>query len=146
MRPKNATDPEDPEVKDALSALQRGRTTPSPDIQTDQVTNGPPGEQTQTLARLEQVAQECAASKEAHEQPREARKGEGERRWPPKWWFVPYLIGLAILGVALLILDWSPTLFGPSTSIKLRRYLLGAIGITVVLGLTPAVDLYGVGR
>jgi small-conductance mechanosensitive channel len=99
------------------------------------------GEQTRELEKLEQAAEEASEPQEiqktAESQPkRTVRRG----------WFVPYVVVAGLLGLSLFVLDWQAFRFAPSTLEKIRRYLLGALGIAVLLTVARGVEVYAISR
>jgi small-conductance mechanosensitive channel len=106
------------------------------------------GEQVQQeveeLEKLEEAAEEASEPEQI-----EQRAAQPETRTAPKTsvlWFLPYLIAAALLGGAILLLDWQRWWFAASTTEKIQRYLLGALGIVGLLGISKAVEVYAIGR
>src|SRR5688572_19990090 len=96
------------------------------------------------LEKLEQAAEETTAPEEI-----QRRAARPEATAPPKQshlWFIPYVVLLAILGGAILLLDWQRSLFRPATAEKIYRYLLGGISITLLLAVARAIEVYAIGR
>jgi small-conductance mechanosensitive channel len=101
-------------------------------------------EEVKELEKLEEAAE--GASEPQQIQQNAARPDAGVAPKPSHFWFVPYLVVAAILAGAILLLDWQRSWFQPSTGDKVYRYLLGGIGIIVVLTLSKAVEVYAIGR
>jgi small-conductance mechanosensitive channel len=96
------------------------------------------------LEKLEQAAEETTAPEEIQE-----RAAQPDVAVPAKrshLWFLPYLILLAALGGGIFLLDWQRSFFRPATAEKIYRYLLGGIGVTMVLMVARAVEVYAIGR
>src|SRR6185436_1318748 len=101
--------------------------------------------QTQELERLERAAEDNprpeaigAAAAKPPSTPEEERTA--------KAWFLPYLIVGAILGAAIFFLDWQDSIFRPLTAERIHRYLLGGMGVVVLLAAAKALDIYVIGR
>ena len=95
------------------------------------------------MQRLEEAADET-------ERPEEIQKNAGSEEKPAlkpsSFWFVPYLIAAAVAGAGLILLEWDKLPLNASTGLKTQRYLLGAMGIIVVLGLAKALHVFVIAR
>src|SRR5688572_5339021 len=96
------------------------------------------------LEKLEQAAEETSAPEEIQE--RAARPEVSAPAKGSPLWFVPYLVLLGILVGAIFLLDWQRAWFRPATVEKIHRYLLGGIGIAIVLAVARALEVYAIGR
>jgi small-conductance mechanosensitive channel len=61
---------------------------------------------------------------------------------PSRWWFISYLVFAAVLGLAILLLDWQEFRFRPVTAERMHRYLVGALGVVGLLAAAKAVDVF----
>jgi small-conductance mechanosensitive channel len=99
--------------------------------------------QVESLQNLEEAAAESADPKviEAKVSAPAAVAGVKARRW-----FLPYVILALIVGGALLLLDWQEESMKASLVARIRRYLVGAAGLTSVLAVAKAVEIYFLDR
>ena len=99
--------------------------------------------QVESLQNLEEAA---VASQSADPKEIEAKATKPElRSRVSARWFLPYAIGVLVVGLSLLALDWQ-SWFRDYLAEKLRRYLFGAGGLIVVLGVAKAIDVYLIER
>jgi small-conductance mechanosensitive channel len=96
------------------------------------------------LQNLEDAAV-AAQSADPKEIEAKATQPELRARAGSAWWFIPYVVGLLVVGIALLTLDWQ-TWLRDSLTQKVRRYLFGAGGLIVVLTLAKAIDVFLIQR
>src|SRR5687767_3432579 len=99
------------------------------------------GAESRELERLEQAAEEAS-------EPQEIQKTAESQPKPTvaPGWFVPYVVVAALLGLSLFLLDWQAFRFTPSTLEKIRRYVLGALGIVGLLAVARGVEVYAISR
>src|SRR6266850_799319 len=104
--------------------------------------------QKKELEKLERAAE---AVKEPEKEPEKIQQkaAQPEKVMPSKaspFWFIPYLAAAAVGGAGVLLLDWKPSLFNPSLTDKIHRYLLGALGVTAVLAIERGLEVYAIAR
>src|SRR4030095_14497556 len=92
------------------------------------------------LERLEQAAEnseqpEKIQREAANPQPQTSPRSS-------KLWFVPHLVVAGLLGGCIFLLDWQESLLTSSAAEKVQRYLIGALGITLVLAVGKAIEVY----
>src|SRR5688572_26642307 len=99
--------------------------------------------QSETLQNLEEAAAETTDPRQIEQKASTpaARAQSGSR-----WWFVPYLVFAVIVGGALMLLDWRDDSIRASLAEKLRRYLLGAGALCLVLAVAKAIEIYLIAR
>jgi small-conductance mechanosensitive channel len=99
--------------------------------------------QAETLQNLEEAAAETTDPKQIEQKATapSAKAGSASR-----WWFVPYLVLGLIVGGGLLLREWRDGTMKASFAEKLRRYLLGAGGLVVVLAAARAIEIYLIAR
>ena len=95
------------------------------------------------MQRLEEAAAETERPAEIQ---KKAGSDEKPASKPSSFWFVPYLIAAAVVGAGLLLVEWDKLRLNTSTALKIHRYLLGAIGVIVVLGLAKALHVFAIAR
>ena len=100
--------------------------------------------QVESLQNLEDAAV-AAQSADPKEIEAKATQPELRARTVSAWWFIPYVVGALVVGLALLALDWQ-TWLRDSLADKVRRYLFGAGGLIVVLTVAKAIDVYLIQR
>jgi small-conductance mechanosensitive channel len=104
-------------------------------------------EKTQELETLEEAALEA---REPEQIEQKAAQHKAEARAEPatedKVWFAGYIVTALILGGGILLVQWKESLVGASLALKIHRYLLGGLAVTVVLGLSRIVEVYVLGR
>src|ERR1051325_2481515 len=100
--------------------------------------------QVESLQNLEDAAV-AAQSADPKEIEAKATQPELRARTVSAWWFIPYVVGLLVVGIALLALDWQ-TWLRDSLAEKMRRYLFGVGGLIVVLTVAKAIDVYLIQR
>ena len=96
------------------------------------------------LEKLENAAEQARDPEEIKEKALHPRQVTAPK--PPRWWFVPYVVVAAILGVTLLALQWKSSLFNPALTTKIHRYLLGALTVVAVLAIGRALEVYVLAR
>lgn len=99
--------------------------------------------QVESLQNLEEAA---VATESANPREIEATATKPELRARISgWWFLPYLMAGLVVGISLLALDWQSSL-RDALAERLRRYLLGAAGLVVVLVVAKGIDVYVIDR
>ena len=98
-----------------------------------------------------EVLEKAAARAPQPEQPEqiEERTSEvREERKPRLAWLVPYLTAAAVVCGLFVIVQWDPAFLHLSDTMitKAQRYLMGALGITIVLAIARAAEVYWIGR
>ena len=96
------------------------------------------------LNKLEEAAEKTAAPEQIEQRARRDRSDKTVVA--SKLWFIPYLIAVAACGAGILFLEWKPSLFSTALDIKFRRYLFGALAITLVFTAMKAVEVYIIAR
>ena len=101
-------------------------------------------QQKKELEKLEKAAEQVSEPKHIEQQ---ASKEEAKPPGNP-FWFIPYLLAAVIAGAALLLLDWSPDFLHLSATLgdKIRRYVVGALGVIAVLAAARGVEVYLIER
>jgi small-conductance mechanosensitive channel len=94
------------------------------------------------MERLERAAETTSEPEKIN---REAAASSDSAEHPPALWFLPYLALAALAGAGIFLLDWLE-LFRESVTIKIQRYLMGAAGIAVLLGVMKALEFYVLAR
>src|SRR6185503_18092865 len=104
-------------------------------------------DQTEELEALEKAALEAPEPEQIEEK---AAQSKVEPHPTPatedKVYFIGYLLVALGLGGVLLLLQWKQSVFAPSMALKIQRYLLGALAVTVVLGISRLLEVYAIGR
>ena len=96
------------------------------------------------LEKLERAAEETTEPEQIEQT---AARVEAEAHSKTsKAWFVPYLIAAGVLGGGIFLLDWQQSLLRASTAEKVHRYLVGGLGIVVILTVARAAEIYAIGR
>ena len=104
-------------------------------------------EQTRELETLEKAALEAPEPEQIEEKAEQCKVESLPKPAPEdRIWFVSYILVALVLGAAILALDWKQAWFAPSMALNIHRYLLGALAITVLLGISRAIEVYAVGR
>jgi small-conductance mechanosensitive channel len=99
--------------------------------------------QTETLQNLEEAAAESSDPQQIEQK---ATSASARAQSGSPWWFAPYLVFAVIVAGSLLLLDWRADSMRASLAEKLRRYLLGAGALTIVLAVAKAIELYLIAR
>src|SRR5256885_15825773 len=90
------------------------------------------------LEKLEEAAEQAEEPEQIREQ---AGKAEEAAR-SARLWFVPYVLLAAVIGGGIMLVDWNGLPIKHELAVKFHRYLLGALGVIIVLGAAPAIEVY----
>src|SRR5437868_4040259 len=100
--------------------------------------------QTEELGRLERAAEESTRPEDI---PVVAKRSKHHRHAAvSKFWFVPYLVAGAVLGLGAFVNEWQESWFSPQTAARIHRYLVGGLGAACLLAAARAVDIYAINR
>lgn len=92
-----------------------------------------------------QKAAEHAEQPEQIEQKAAQIKDESPAKIPA-FWFVPYVIAALIVGGGTLLLNAKESYVDQDLALKIYHYLIGALGVIGVLGVSKALQVYVIGR
>ena len=96
------------------------------------------------LQKLEEAAEGLSEPQQIQKQASEAPTAAQVK--PSHASVIPYLIAVAVFGLASFLVDWNRSLFRPSTAEKLHRYLTGGLTIAIIVAMARALEIYGISR